>query len=340
MPLARAWELGWGGLVALLATGSAPFSAALSSVCGWVGLAALAASIAFTPGGESLPGVWAFLPVIATVLVIAGQYGESGGRTPIVRSLSWPPLVVVGKLSYSLYLWHWPVFSFIDYLLVLYSPGMRAVLKIALTSRLAVASYAWIESPMRGRLARPASCRLAYAAFAFGVIFLSVIGFGIRRHFNLNGTMASVRCGGQLCGSAGTAPATVLAGDSTACMFATTIRDICRESGTPFVVAAVPSKNPLQEATPREETLRSLTQSIIVRERPGCVIFSAFWSTVLTRPGDTQRLRECVESMLAFSDRVILSGQPPLLPPEATREGMRHGGRPLSARDHMKGPSG
>jgi peptidoglycan/LPS O-acetylase OafA/YrhL len=328
LPLTRAWELGAGALVALWAGGGARTWTWCRDAGGWAGLAVLAVAIAWTPGGQAFPGAWALLPVAGALLVVAAQEaaGQEKGGGSVIRALAWPPLVGIGKISYSLYLWHWPVFTFIDYLLVLAPPWWRFLLKVVVTILCTWASYTLVETPLRSRLGRPSANRLAYGAFVMGAVVLFVVGYGIRLHYNLNGTIASVRRGGARHGIG--RPVTVLAGDSTACMFATTARGICRESGGTLVMAAVPAANPLPRTDERGETLWSLTESIIARERPECVILSAAWTRVLAKSEDRERLERCIEVMLTHVDHVVLLGQAPILPAEATREGMRRGSRP------------
>jgi peptidoglycan/LPS O-acetylase OafA/YrhL len=328
LPLTRAWELGAGGLVALWsAAGGRGGRAAVRSACGWGGLALLAASIAWTPGGTSFPGAWALLPVAGAVLVVVAQQRVAADESQRVTGvLASPPLIAIGRISYSLYLWHWPVFTFVDYLLPLTTPVTRMVLKVALTILCSCISYGGIESPLRTRLARPAAGRVAYAAFFIGVIALCAIGYEVRVMFNLNGRVDLARRGGVRYGVG--EPVTVLAGDSTACMFGTTVRTLCREGGGALVIAAVPGLNPLPDPSAGGETLWSLTEAILARERPTCVILSARWASILTSPADRERLGVCLSKMLAHADRVIVLQQPPILPFEATREGMRRGCRP------------
>ena len=295
-----------------------------------IGLAVLAVSIIWTPGGDSFPGAWAFLAVIGTLLVILDQDRAVDGAAPagMARVLACPPLAGIGRLSYSLYLWHWPVFTFVDYLLVFATPSGRGALKIIVTIGCGWASYAVVEKPLRSRLARPVAGRLAYGAFVVGMIALFTIGLAVRRHCNLNGSIASLRRGGARYGDGPGRPVTVVAGDSTACMFGTTVREVCRETGWTMVMAAVPGMTLLPDPAVRGDDLWTLTESIVSRERPKRVIVSARWTTVLKSPEDTVQLRRCMETMLAFTDRVVVLEQPPILPFEATREGIRQGGRP------------
>ncbi|MGD0559216.1 MAG: acyltransferase family protein [Streptosporangiaceae bacterium] len=109
----RIWELGVGGLLALLPQPTSPdrppgLPDRAGSVLrrqgwlGWVGLVMVIASAFVLRGTSAFPGYLALLPVVGAVLLIAG--GSGPARLTSVR-----PMVFLGGISYSLYLWHWPV---------------------------------------------------------------------------------------------------------------------------------------------------------------------------------------------------------------------------------------
>jgi peptidoglycan/LPS O-acetylase OafA/YrhL len=102
----RMWELGAGGLLALL---SAPLAERIGrhGWLGWAGLAMLAASQFVLNGLTPYPGWIALLPVGGTLALIAG--GSSTARWSPWRLTSARPVVFIGGISYSLYLWHWPL---------------------------------------------------------------------------------------------------------------------------------------------------------------------------------------------------------------------------------------
>jgi peptidoglycan/LPS O-acetylase OafA/YrhL len=102
----RIWELGLGGALALLAR---RVSVPLARVgpLGWVGLIAVISSAFLITGKTPFPGYAALLPVGGAVLLIA--CGSPLARFGPARLLSVRPMVFLGDISYSLYLWHWPV---------------------------------------------------------------------------------------------------------------------------------------------------------------------------------------------------------------------------------------
>jgi peptidoglycan/LPS O-acetylase OafA/YrhL len=102
----RMWELGAGGLLALL---PAPWGRTLArrGWLGWTGLAMVIASPFVLRGTTAFPGALALLPVTGAVLLIAG--GSAQAVHGPARLMSARPMVFLGGISYSLYLWHWPV---------------------------------------------------------------------------------------------------------------------------------------------------------------------------------------------------------------------------------------
>ncbi|QTX05292.1 acyltransferase family protein [Agromyces archimandritae] len=104
---ARFWELGAGALLAL-AMGRLPHASALMrSVLGWAGLALIVASGFVVDGATSFPGPLALLPVAGAALVIVAS--GSPTRLGADRFLALRPMRFVARISYPLYLWHWPI---------------------------------------------------------------------------------------------------------------------------------------------------------------------------------------------------------------------------------------
>jgi peptidoglycan/LPS O-acetylase OafA/YrhL len=102
----RIWELGVGGLLALLPAGLSR-SAGRFGVLGWAGLGLVIASAFALSGTTAFPGYLALLPVGGAALLILG--GSALGRFGPSRLTSSGPMVFIGGISYSLYLWHWPI---------------------------------------------------------------------------------------------------------------------------------------------------------------------------------------------------------------------------------------
>ena len=146
-PFTRAWEFAVGALLALvLAKGKAQFSSRLTSVMGLVGIGMLVASLWLITEATIFPGPWTILPVLGTLLLLLS--GTS--NNPVNRVLGTRPMVRIGDWSYSIYLWHWPFIVFATYLWPFspYAAFLAAVISLAP----AVASYHWVEQPIRQRV--------------------------------------------------------------------------------------------------------------------------------------------------------------------------------------------
>jgi peptidoglycan/LPS O-acetylase OafA/YrhL len=103
----RMWELGAGGLLALLPAASTQARPRVRAVISWVGLAVVAAAYLLIDRDTPFPGWAALLPVVGALLVIGA--GSPTPRWAPSAAFRLRPVQVTGDLSYSLYLWHWPV---------------------------------------------------------------------------------------------------------------------------------------------------------------------------------------------------------------------------------------
>jgi peptidoglycan/LPS O-acetylase OafA/YrhL len=142
---ARAWELGAGVALAVAeADRGEVVPARRASVAGIAGLALMLAPMFLIKATTPFPGPAALATVVGTAMVIAVP------ASWVNRSvLSLAPLVFVGRVSYSFYLWHWPLLAFAH---VVYGgdvPRTMAFAVIGLAFALAVVSYFLIEQPFR-----------------------------------------------------------------------------------------------------------------------------------------------------------------------------------------------
>jgi peptidoglycan/LPS O-acetylase OafA/YrhL len=143
----RAWELAAGGLVALTAGQWRRLPALAAAIAGWAGLALILLACTRLGTTTLYPGTAALLPVLGTALVIgAGCAAPSQGCG---RVLAPSPMRAIGRVSYSWYLWHWPVLVLTPALLG-HSLGLAGRLAAAAVSGgLAVLTLRFIENPLR-----------------------------------------------------------------------------------------------------------------------------------------------------------------------------------------------
>ena len=140
--LTRAWELAVGALLAVLLAQGVPLLPGRGTAVGAALLVIVWSAWWITPS-TSFPGPWAAVPVLATgVALVVGH-----GRAAPPRILASPPFQFVGKISYSLYLWHFPVFVF--WFTVVDRTPVSMLAALAAAVGLSVASYYLIEEPVR-----------------------------------------------------------------------------------------------------------------------------------------------------------------------------------------------
>jgi peptidoglycan/LPS O-acetylase OafA/YrhL len=144
---ARAWEFGVGGLAALMPLTTVARFGKAAGVLGAVGLlTVLAAATAFN-SDTPFPGVRALLPVLGTASILVAGAAESR-EDGVRRILIARPFQFIGRLSYSWYLWHWPVLVLGAVLLPSLDLLGRTVLALVALGISAV-SFSVIESPIR-----------------------------------------------------------------------------------------------------------------------------------------------------------------------------------------------
>jgi peptidoglycan/LPS O-acetylase OafA/YrhL len=136
----RAWELLLGALVALNLV-APPVRAWVANVLSTFGLGMIICAVSLFGENTLFPGPAALLPCVGTALIIHSAARQTPLRTP--------PLVFVGLISYSLYLWHWPLMVFIRYFLGHALTTLQGLLMVGLSLAVALVSWRFIEQPFR-----------------------------------------------------------------------------------------------------------------------------------------------------------------------------------------------
>lgn len=140
----RIWELLAGSLLALSkASDLKSFHRNLLSACG---ISMILASIVIYSDETLFPGAAAILPVLGSALII---FSGIGGKSWIGKLLSTKPFVFIGKISYSLYLWHWPLLVFARVYLIREMTRLDLAIWFFIIFLISFLSWKMIETPFR-----------------------------------------------------------------------------------------------------------------------------------------------------------------------------------------------
>jgi len=146
----RAWELSLGGLIGLSIFPMIQ-PKILSNLLVLFGFSLIfLSSLLYVP--EGFPGLKALLPVVGACLFI---YGSLSKEAIINCVFSVKPLVYIGAISYSLYLWHWPFIAFYKYYFSDELDLNAQIILLALSFLFAITSYHFVEQPFRKMKVRP-----------------------------------------------------------------------------------------------------------------------------------------------------------------------------------------
>jgi peptidoglycan/LPS O-acetylase OafA/YrhL/cellulose synthase/poly-beta-1,6-N-acetylglucosamine synthase-like glycosyltransferase len=170
----RAWELGVGAAVSLAATALLAVPGWLARLVSWLGLAAIVTSAFAYSDSTPFPGRAALLPVLGTAAVIAAgcRLGGSGAE----RVLRVRPMQALGRISYGLYLWHWPLLILVPVMMAAQFGWVVNLEVCALALWLAALMYHMLERPSKQwRLRRPAWPPLGAGLIAVSVAISAVV---------------------------------------------------------------------------------------------------------------------------------------------------------------------
>jgi peptidoglycan/LPS O-acetylase OafA/YrhL len=141
----RSWELLLG---AIFATGVIPElkNRSVREAAGLAGIASIGCAVFMFSPRTPFPGIHALVPALGTALLIhSGGTGQTFARYLLERK----PLVLVGKISYSLYLWHWPLLTLTRLWQERPLSVTQSSLIVALSFILAAFSWRYVEQPFR-----------------------------------------------------------------------------------------------------------------------------------------------------------------------------------------------
>ena len=301
---ARAWELLAGSILTMVAV--TPVKRARATWC--TGGILLAISFA---GGQNT-----IVPVLATACLLWA------GSAPF---LCCGPLVLLGRMSYSLYLWHWPIFSLVDYQLYWQPMLVRLILKVALSFGAAALCYLLVEQPGRTFLNHPSRQRLAFACLALSLAILIPLGIGIRNANYLNADARAIHNGGLHLNPRGRNGSMILMGDSNGSMYGKVAAEIASERDWRLDVISVEAGDPLPRSDGRHPALWLDSLAVVKARKPDLLVLVCKWDKLEDDPG---RLALALRELRPYARLVTLVTQPPVLPEIASREAIRNGSRP------------
>ncbi|MCB9094321.1 MAG: acyltransferase [Halobacteriovoraceae bacterium] len=169
----RAWEIMLGAFVSvgLYPQLKKPLFNNLLSLSG---LSLIASSVVLYTEQTLFPGFYALAPTVGTYFIISSGM-DKNNLSLVNKFLQWKPFVVIGLLSYSLYLWHWPFIAFKKYLsFIPFSQSTAQIVVIALFTFFTVISYHFVEKPFRQNLSKQTIKYLVSGSLAFSLSFLCV----------------------------------------------------------------------------------------------------------------------------------------------------------------------
>ena len=171
-PASRFWELGFGGLLAYFVYGTKSthtFSnQQIANLLSWAGLVLMALGIFLINKSTPFPGYWALLPVLSALfLLAAGPQGYVNKKL-----LSQKLMVGMGLISYPLYLWHWPILSFLQIMESGTPPLELRIGALLISLLLATLTYQLIEKPIRA----PGYYRTKIALLILGMAIMGSVG--------------------------------------------------------------------------------------------------------------------------------------------------------------------
>lgn len=182
MPYARAWELSFGGLIAVLSLKGGfrgrfkELFNRYGQLIGGIGVALLAVS-SFLIDEANFLSALAIFPVLGAGLLLLVA---SDKKIWINRFLSLSPIVFIGKISYSLYLWHWPLIYFYKYLEPENFTFDVKIILILFSILLAYVTYIFVENPLRYREWK---LKTVYIS-GFSVILVFMLGTNFLKRFD------------------------------------------------------------------------------------------------------------------------------------------------------------
>ena len=174
LPFSRFWELMIGGILAYIVMHRSSVLERYANARSVAGFVMIAVGATAVTQESAFPGYWALLPALGTFLVISAGPDAWLNKYALSNRI----MVAAGLISYSLYLWHWPLLVFPKIVVGrALSPLYRVEAVVAATA-LAILSYRFLEQPMRRGAAQVMPLALTVVMICIGLVGLLVY-FGV-----------------------------------------------------------------------------------------------------------------------------------------------------------------
>lgn len=339
---ARAGELLVGCVTYMLVRKASPVSGkAVSNLFFIIGGSILFWSFLYIDKASGFPGAISLVPTVGAALLIASG---SVGNSSLIKVLSFKPMVWIGVLSFSLYLWHWPILAFYRY--AYGEPTLMGGLTcLILIVACTLFSYRYIETPFRrlkvGRVSSSAfAAAIGVAVIAFSGLVYSKDGY-VNEDYALKvnsmeertkaafsfpyvcqtsnfseGLLRNERC---LLGPADQAPSVLIWGDSNAAHYVGYFKVVAEHAGIPMRnvnhSSCVPFFNNSSKFVSRnkescERFNRAIKDEI---ENYDTVVVGASWNSYFSRgEGFEEELRATLDHLSGVVGNVIVAKKIPI----------------------------
>lgn len=301
----RAWELLMGALLAVDSLPPLRSRVQREAVAG-AGLLAIAVTCFVYDDKTIFPGLAALAPVLGAAALI---HTGASGPTIAGRLLQLPPMVWLGLVSYSLYLWHWPLIVFTRYAIGFEPINSYIPLLLCLSLGLAALSYRFIEQPFRrsanisGRVVFASSAGFAVLLSAIAVVGLLRGGFESRFGHDVvkldqartpqipfrdcDGRPLNEAC---ILGASAGVVTTLIWGDSHALAWAPALDEVFKDKSRRALFANLSAcpplfgiSNPIKPVCASQN--RAVRDHLLANPAVETIILSAYWSTYFKEGG-------------------------------------------------------
>jgi peptidoglycan/LPS O-acetylase OafA/YrhL len=326
-PISRAWELLAGGIVAdrYIEHPQAPARSFLhrANLLASIGLAAIIGGAIVLNTASLFPGVYALLPVLGAVLIIVSP-GSAVNRI----LLSSRPMVLIGSISYPLYLWHWPLLVYLS-IMRNGNPNLTEVwAALIVAAVLSWLTFRFVEIPLRRK--PDAVPGLSFGLLTVGVVGIVTVvgsGFGFRFPAEIRDIALlpqqdnagfrdkcfleapGARLDAANCIEQGDKPLLFLWGDSTAAALYPGLKKA--QETIPFRLArfTAPGCAPILAGRVNCDAVNNLVFGLLKLSHPRIVLLHALWD----RSDDLDKLQETIRQLKAINvARIVILGAPPL----------------------------